>query len=120
MGHYFALFGWPVSALQARRTLLLVKSVKINNPLNPKVKGVLSVKMLKALMSVMATMEDFVVYKAICLFEFIGLFRLASLFAATQKSYDTSSYPLVKDIIFTNKGLQFILKSAKICRSLLS
>ena len=31
LGHYFVLFAWPKAALQARRTVLLIKSVKMNS-----------------------------------------------------------------------------------------
>ena len=52
-----------MAALQGRRTLLLVKSVKIHNPLKPKIKGILSVDMLKGLMSVLATVPNAIVYE---------------------------------------------------------
>ena len=45
LSHYFALYSWSGAALQCRRTLLLVKAVKIYNPLKPKIKGILSVDM---------------------------------------------------------------------------
>ena len=111
--HYFELYNWSVATLQGRRTLLLVKSVKIHNPLRTKIKGVLSVDMLKGLMSVFATMPNAIVYHSICLIAFFGFFLLASLVLIATHVFDKTRYPLVQDIIFTSKGLQIIQKCAK-------
>ena len=43
------LYGWPATVLHAIKTLLLVKAVKIHNPMKPKIKGVSSIGMLKQL-----------------------------------------------------------------------
>ena len=111
--HHFELYNWSVAALQGRRTLLLVKSVKMHNPLKPKIKGILSIDMLKGLMSVLGTMPSAVVYQSICLIAFFGFFRLASLVPVATHVFNKTRYPLVQDIIFTSKGLQIIQKCAK-------
>ena len=111
--HYFEMYNWSVTALQARRTLLLVKSVKIHNPLKPKIKGILSVGMLKDLISMLGSMPNAVVYQSICLLAFFGFFRLASLVPVTSNMFDRTRHPVVQDVIFTSKGLQIIQKCAK-------
>ena len=97
--HHFELYNWGVAALQGRRTLLLVKSIKMHNPLNPKIKGILSIDMLKGLLG---TMPNAVVYQSTCLIAFFGFFRLASLVPIATHVFDKTRYPLVQDIIFQN------------------
>ena len=111
--HYFEMYNWSVTALQARRTLLLVKSVKIHNPLKPKIKGILSIDMLKGLISMLGSMPNAVVYQSVCLLAFFGFFRLASLVPVTSNVFDRTRHPLVQDVIFTSKGFQIIQKCAK-------
>ena len=74
--HHFELYNWSVAALQGRRTLLLVKSVQIHNPLKPKIKGILSVDMLKGLMSVLTNVPNAIVYQSIYLIAFFGFFSV--------------------------------------------
>ena len=113
--NYFSLNNWSVAALQGRRTLLLVKSVKIHNPLKPKIKGILSVDVPKCLISVLSNMPDAVVYQSVCLFVFFGFFCLASLVPVATHALDKTRHPLVQDIVFTSRGLQVIQKCAKTC-----
>ena len=51
----------------------------MHNPMKPKIKGVLSVAMLKQLMLHLVKDVNVVVFKAIYLLAFFGFFRLASL-----------------------------------------
>ena len=111
--HYFEMYNWSVTALQARRTLLLAKSVKIHNLLKPKIKGILSIDMLNGLISVLGSMPNAVVYQSVCLLAFFGFFRLASLVPVTSNVFDRTRHPLVQDVIFTSKGFQIIQKCAK-------
>ena len=113
LGHYFSTYAWPKAALQARRTVLLIKSVKMNSVMKPKVKGVMSIQMLKILVEKLQVMPNYLTYKAIMLLGFFGFFRLASLVPTTVKKFDSSRFPLVRDVIFTSSGMQIILKCAK-------
>ena len=58
-------------------------------------------------------MPNAVVYQSIWLIAFFEFFRLASLVPIATHVFDKTRYPLVQDIIFTSKGLQFIQKCAK-------
>ena len=99
--------------LHARKTLLLIKAVKMHNPMKPKIKGVLSVTMLKQLMSHLVNDVNVMVFKAIYLLAFFGFFRLASLVPSNAKLFISTRFPLVKDIVWTTDGFQLILKCAK-------
>ena len=63
--HCFALFDWPVKKLTCRRVQLLLKSVKMNVKINVKVKGVISISMLKRLMKIVHKYYNGVTYKAL-------------------------------------------------------
>ena len=112
LGHYFSMYAWPKAALQARRTVLLIKSVKMNSVMKPKVKGVMSIQMLKLLVEKLQVIPNDLTYRAMLL-GFFGFFRLASLVPTTVKKFDPSRFPLVRDVIFTSSGMQIILKCAK-------
>ena len=107
------MYAWLKAALQARRTVLLIKSVKMNSVMKPKVKGVMSIQMLKSLVEKLQVMPNYLTYRAIMLLGFFGFFRLASLVPTTVQKFDPSRFPLVCDVIFTSTGMQFILKCAK-------
>ena len=116
--HFFALYGWPKAVLHARKTLLLIKAVKMHNPMKPRIKGVLSLTMLKQLMLHVVKDVSMVVFTAIYLLGFF--FRLASLVPSHAKLFDATRFPLVKDIVWTTDGFQLILKCAKICKILMN
>ena len=99
------MYAWPKTALQARRTVLLIKSVKVNSVMKPKVKGVMSIQMLKLLVEKLQVMPNYLTYRAIMLLGFFGFFRLASLVPTTVKKFDPSRFPLVCDVIFTSSGM---------------
>ena len=107
------MHAWPKAVLQARRTVLLIKSVKMNSVMKPKVKGVMSMQMLKLLVEKLQVMPNYLTYRAIMLLGFFGFFRLASLVPTTVKRFDPSRFPLVRDVIFTSSGMQIILKFTK-------
>ena len=113
LAHFFALYGWPEWVLHARKTLLLIKAVKMHNPMKPRIKYVLSGTMLKQLMAKVVKDVNIVVFKAIYLLAFYGFFRLASLVPSHAKLFDSTKCPLVKDIVWTKDGLHFFLKCAK-------
>ena len=113
LSHFFALYGWPEAVLHARKTLLLVKAVKMHNPMKPKIKGILSVTMLKELMFHVVKDVNALVFKAIYLLAFFGFFRLASLVPSSAGQFNATRFPLVKDIVWTTDGFQLILKCAK-------
>ena len=96
-----------------KKTLLLIKAVKMHNPMKPKIKGVLSVAMLKQLMLHLVKDVNVVVFKAIYWLAFFGFFRLASLVPCHAKLFNSTRFPLVKDIVCTADGFQLILKCAK-------
>ena len=75
--HFFALFDWPVKALTCRRVQLLLKSVKLNVKMNIKIKGVISISMLKRLMKIVNKYYNGVTYKALFLVAYFFFFRLA-------------------------------------------
>ena len=85
----------------------------MHNPMKPKTKGVLSVSMLKQLMLHLVKDVNVVVFKAIYLLAFFGFFRLASLVPSHAKLFNSTRFPLVKDIVWTTDGFQLILKCAK-------
>ena len=95
------------------KTILLLKAVKMHKPMKPKIKGVLSITMLKQLMLNLVQDVNLVVFKAIYLLAFFGFFRLASLTPSHAKLFNATKFPLVKDIVWTIDGLQFILKFEK-------
>ena len=63
--HFFALFDWPVIALSSRKVQLLLKSVQMNAKMNVKVKGVITIEMLKKLMKLVHKYYNGVTYKAL-------------------------------------------------------
>ena len=81
--------------------------------MKPKIKGVLSLTMLKQLMLHVAKDVNMVVFKAIYLLAFLGFFRLASLVPSHAKLFNSTRFPLVKDIVWTADDFQLILKCAK-------
>ena len=91
----------------------MIKAVLTNNPLKPKVKDVLSVENLKQLISVMGTSAEYLVFKVLFLLGFLGFFRLATLVPSKVAEFDITRFPLVKDIIWTSKGLQMSIKCRK-------
>ena len=111
--HFFGMYGWPTTALHSRKIKLMMKSVLTNNPLKPKVKGVLSVTNLKQLISVLNTAGEQEVFGALFLLGFFGFFRLATLVPSKVIDFDVTRFPLVKDIIWTAKGFQMIIKCRK-------
>ena len=65
LSHFFCMYGWPTAVLHSRKIKLMIKSVLTNNPLKPKVKGVLSVENLKQLILVMGTSAEYLVFKVL-------------------------------------------------------
>ena len=88
--HFFCMYGWPTAALHSRKIKLMIKSVLTNNPLKPKVKGVLSVTNLKQLISVMNTAGEQLVFKVLFLLGFFGFFRLATLVPSKVVEFDVT------------------------------
>ena len=76
---------------------LLLKSVQMNAKMNIKVKGVISVNMLKRLMEVVHKYYNEKTYKALFLTAYFCFFRLASLLPHTVGSFDRPRYPIVDD-----------------------
>ena len=113
LSHFFAIYGWPLEGLRSRKLCLMIKSVRVNSNLKPKIKGVLSVDMLKKLLINFDFVENALSIKSIVLLGFFGFFRLGSLVPSAIKSFDRTRYPLVKDIIWTKDGFRIIMKCAK-------
>ena len=111
--HFFALFDWPVKSLTCRRVQLLLKSVKINLKMNVKVKGVISISMLKRLMKTVHKYYNGVTYKALFLVAYFGFFRLASLLPPTTGSFDRTRYLTVNDVVWGKPGAHIIITCAK-------
>ena len=65
LANFFTLYGWPEAVLHSRKTLLLLKVVKMHNPMKPKIKGVLSIATLKQLVLKLDQDVNLVVFKAI-------------------------------------------------------
>ena len=70
--HFFALFDWPISALSSRKVQLLVKSVQMNARMNVKVKGVITIDILKKLVKVVQKYYNGITYKAFFLTAYSG------------------------------------------------
>ena len=51
LSHFFSIYGWLLDISNIRRLMLMVKSVRMNSNLKPKIKGVLTVNMLKKIIT---------------------------------------------------------------------
>ena len=107
------MYGWSTAGLHSRKIKLMNKYVLTNNPFKPKVKGVLTVTNLKQLISFVNTSAEQLVFKVLFLLGFFGSFRLATLVPSKVVEFDVTRFPLVKDIIWTSKGFQMIIKCRK-------
>ena len=67
LSHFFAIYGWPLEGLRSRKLCLMIKSVRVNSNLKPKIKGVLSVDMLKKLLINFDFVENALSIKSIVL-----------------------------------------------------
>ena len=85
--HFFAMYGWPEAVLHARKTILLIKAVKMHNPMKPKIKGVLSLNMFKQLMSHLVQDVNVVVFKAIYLLAFFWLLYVGFFNSFSSKAF---------------------------------
>ena len=72
----------------------------MHNPMKLKIKGVLSIAILKQLI---LNLDQ--VFKAIYLLAFFGFFRLASLIPSHAKQFNSTRFPFVKYIVWTTDGL---------------
>ena len=91
----------------------MIKSVHVNSNLKPKIKGILSVDILKSVLDTLDTVKNAVTVKCVILLGFFGFFRLASLVPPAVKNFDTTRYPMVEDTVWTKDGFQIVMKCAK-------
>ena len=95
--------------------MLMVKSVCVNSNLKIKIKGVLTVNMLKKLTTCLDDMVTAVSFKCIVLLGFFGFFRLASLVPSAVVNFHVSRFPLVKDLVWTQTGFLKYAKNMQSC-----
>ena len=88
-------------AFQDRRISLLLKSIKINRPIAPKITQGLTIETLHQVIAISATLEHNVTFMALYYFIFSFL-RLSNLLPHTSKQYDFTRHMARGDIIFSH------------------
>ena len=72
--HYFAIFGWPVRALTGRKVTLLIKSVQINAKMSIKIKGIITIPLLRKIIVKSFKYENGFVFAALFATAFFWVF----------------------------------------------
>ena len=95
--HYFAMFGWPVRALTGRKVNLLIKSVQINAKISIKVKGIITIPLLRKIIGF--------VFAALFATAFLGFFRLSTLLPPKVSEFEKTRFPIQNDIVWGAPGV---------------
>ena len=113
LGHYFALYNWPVQALCAKKVSMLVKSVHIDARMQVRIKGIFSPELLKKLILKMKRFTNHATYVALCLVSFFGFFRLGSLCPDNLSGFDRTRFPALGDVIWGPPGAHIVITCSK-------
>ena len=74
LSHFFVIYGWSLEGLKSSKLCLMIKSVRVNSNLKPKIKGVLSVDMLKNVLINLQLVDNAVTFKTVVLLGFFVFF----------------------------------------------
>ena len=109
----FILYQLDHHVLADQKIRLYVNSLKINRPLNPVTRNIMTIKVLKHLTCLCDTIFMGSVYKAIFLVAFFGFLRLSNMTPHSIALYDPSRWLSASDVTFTSKFLKINLKWSK-------
>ena len=111
--HYFAMFNWPITALTGRKVTLLVKSEQINAKMSIKIKGIITIPLLKKIVEKTLKYENGFVFDALFVTAFFGFFRLLTLLPTKSSEFDKTRFPIQNDIVWGAPGVHIIITCSK-------
>ena len=111
--HYFAMFDWPIRALTGRKVTLLIKSVQINAKMSIKIKGIITIPLLKKIIGKPLKYENGFVFAALFTTAIFGFFRLSTLLPSKASEFGKKRFPIQNDIVWGAPGVHIIITCSK-------
>ena len=109
----FIIYNLDKSCLSDSKIKYFLKSVRINRPLAVPRRNIMSVKVLKHLVSLCDGLFMGFVYKAVFLLGFFGFLRLSNIAPHSLTSFDASRHLAAGDVFFTKTHVKVIIKWSK-------
>ena len=109
----FIIYNLDKSCATDPKIKYFLKSVRINRPLAVPRRNIMSVKVLKHLVSLCDGLVMGFVYKAVFLVGFFGFLRLSNIAPHSLTSFDASRHLAAGDIVFTKTHVKVIIKWSK-------
>ena len=109
----FVKWGLKFKIWDHPRIKYFLKSVKINRPLCPTRRNIMSLDMLKKLIIACNSLESHYTYKALFLMAFFGFLRISNLAPHSYSQFDPSRHLTPSDIIFKKSTMIVVLKWSK-------
>ena len=109
----FVKFGLKFKVWDHPRVKYFLKSVKINRPLCPTRRNIMSLDTLMKLIKACDGLESPFTYKAIFLMAFFGFLRISNLAPHSLSQFDPSRHLTPSDIVFKKSTMTVALKWSK-------
>ena len=109
----FVKWGLKFKIWDHPRIKYFLKSVKINRPLRPTRRNIMSLDVLRKLIKACDTLESNYTYKAIFLMAFFGFSRISNLAPHSYSQFDPSRHLTPTDIVFKKSTMTVALKWSK-------
>ena len=109
----FVKWGLKFKIWDHPRIKYFLKSVKINRPLRPTHRNIMSLDVLRKLIKACDTLESHFTYKAIFLMAFFGFLRISNLAPHSYSQFNPSRHLTPSDIGFKKSTMTVALKWSK-------
>ena len=109
----FVKYGLKFKLWEHPRVRYFLKSVKINRPLCPTRRNIMSLHTLRELIKACNSLESHFTYKAIFLMAFFGFLRISNLAPHAVSQFDPSRHLTPSDIVFKKSTMTVTLKWSK-------
>ena len=109
----FILYGLNDAVFQNQKIKLYMKSLKINRPLKPVQRNIMSIETLKRVATLCKNVFMGSVYRAVFLVAYFGFLRLSNMAPHSVSLFDPTRHLTAADVTFTKKFLKINLKWSK-------
>ena len=109
----YIVHGLPTTPFKDERLPLFLKSLKINAPLSPIVRKIISIDMLIQIVQACDKLRDPVLFKSLYLFSFFSFLRLSNILPHSAATFDVSRHLARGDLIWSQDSCLVLIKWSK-------
>ena len=110
---HYVMYSWNTEFLRDQKIAMLLKSVTINRPFEPKTVSILDVDILKQIVQIASKLPYSETFVPLYLFAFFSFLRLSNMIPHSVASFDLTRNLARGDIIFADDSAIIVVKWSK-------